>query len=287
MIKWKYWLTLAGWKTNAWFQSTSLSRIPILGSIWFRFKRLTARLLSSGQGVPVILDGEPINIHPFAIAYGIKSWEPYTTKLFKNALKPGSTVLDIGAHHGYFSLLAAKCVGKEGMVYAFEPAPHNFDILKKNAAFNDFDNLISVNKAVSNNCTTMPFYFRQVTGVVGSLFPTRRSDEMTIPVECITIDSFPCRKPVDVVKMDIEGGEPLALEGMAETLSKSENMVLFVEFNGGCLLQAGVDQETYLAQLDKAGFECQVINEEMGCLEPIEPNLESCNLYCTKKISTK
>ena len=272
-----------GWWLNAWLHTTGLDRLPVFGRLWFSGKRMIARWLSSGHGVPVSLGGQPTYIHPFTIAYGIHTWEPYTTELFQNALKPGFTVLDIGAHHGYFSLLAARCVGPEGTVYAFEPAPDNLQILKRNVELNHLTNVIPINKAVSDKCATVPFYFRQRTGVTGSLLAAHQPNESTIAVECVTIDEHLAGKPVDVVKMDIEGGEPHALQGMKKTMSQSKDMVLFVEFNRSCLLQAGVNQQAFLAQLKKADFECQVINEELRCLQPIKPGLESCNLYCLKE----
>ena len=285
MNRWKYWLTLAGWKTNALFHTTGLARTPMLGRIWFSGKRLIAQSLSSGQGVPIQLGGHQFNIHPFTIAYGIHTWEPYTTELFQNALKPGSTVLDIGAHHGYFSLLAAKCVGPEGMIYAFEPAPENFKILKRNIELNHLTNVIPINKAVSDKSTTLPFYFRRQTGVTGSLFATQQSDENTVPVECVTIDEHLDGKSVDVVKMDIEGAEATALIGMEDTLSRSNDIVLFVEINSDCLLQAGVTPDGLLNQLDKAGFKCLDIDEIGETLRPVNPGVEFCNIYCVKKAS--
>ena len=291
MNNWKYWLTMSGWKVNAWFNASVLARVPFLASIWFAGKRLTARWLASGRGVRVNLGGQSAYIHPFTIAYGIHNWEPYTAELFQNALKPGSTVLDIGAHHGYFSLLAARCVGKEGRVYAFEPVPQNFQILKTNIELNHLTNVTPVNKAVSDRCTTVPFFYRRDTGVGGSLFPTNRPNECTVPVESITIDAFLAGESVDVVKMDIEGGESFALEGMNKTLFQSKCLLLIVEFIPGLLQRAGVNPEEFLAQLDKAGFECQLINEELRCLQPLVPDValsneysgETRNLYCTKK----
>jgi FkbM family methyltransferase len=286
MTKWKYWLTMAGWKTNAWFHTSGLTRIPMLGDIWFTFKRLIARWLSSGRGVPVNIGGQQINIHPFTIAYGIKNWEPYTSELFKKVIKPGSTVLDIGAHHGYFSLLAARYVGTEGKVYAFEPAEANFLILKKNVDLNNLSNVIPVNLAVSDTNTLMSFYYRQETGVTGSLFASNKPNESTVPVECVTIDGYLPGKRVDVLKMDIEGAEPNALKGMMQTLSLSTHIELFVEINPECLSKAGVEPKDFLSQLNSAGFDCQIIDEANRRLIPIEADLGFCNLYCVKKSKT-
>ena len=178
MTAYKYWLTKAGWKANYWFHALGLNRFPILGRVWFASKRLIAGWLSAGGDVPLRLGGQPINVHPFTFIYSKDdAYEPYTLELFQRAINPGSTVLDLGAHHGYFSLLAARWVGKEGKVYAFEPAPENFQILKKNIEFNQFTNVLPVNKAVSDTDKPMPFFLCKPNGVSGSLFPTLRSNE--------------------------------------------------------------------------------------------------------------
>jgi len=154
--------------------------------------------------------------------------------------------------------------------------------LKKNIELNHLTNVIPVNRAVSDRCTTLPFFFRQQTGVTGSLYAAHQPGELTIPVECVTIDGYLAGKSVDVVKMDIEGGEPSALEGMKSTLSRSKDVVLFVEINPDCLLQAGATPEKLLAQLDKAGFQCQHINEEERTLQPANAGVGFCNIYCVK-----
>ena len=116
------------------------------------------------------------------------------------------------------------------MVHAFEPAPENFQILKKNIELNQLTNVVPVNKAVSDSSTTMPFFIEKQNDVQGSLYSTLRSNEFTIPVECVTIDEYMAGQPVDVIKMDIEGGEPAALKGMEKTLANSKDLVLFIEF---------------------------------------------------------
>lgn len=148
-----------------------------------------------------------------------------------------------------------------------------------------------MNKAASDRLATVPFFLCKPNDALGSLFPTLRAHEFTAPVETITIDEFLAGQPVDVVKMDIEGGEPYALEGMKKTLSENKNIVFFVEFNGPSLQRAGVSPEDFLAQLDNAGFVCQLINEELRCLQPIKPDVvlrkAYCNLYCIREATTE
>ena len=230
MARLSYWITVIGLQVNAWFHALGLHRLPLVGFLWFTGKRLTARLLSSGRGVPIQIGGQTSYVHPFTIVYSSGEWEPYTEELFQHAIKPGATVLDLGAHHGYFSLLASRMVGDKGVVHAFEPAPENFQILKKNIELNHLTNVVPVNQAISDTTATLPFFIEKQNDVQGSLYSTLRSNEFTIPVECVTIDEYMAGQPVDVIKMDIEGGEPAALEGMRKTLSNSKDLVLFIEF---------------------------------------------------------
>ena len=60
------------------------------------------------------------------------NYEKETTELFKKIIKPGMTVIDIGAHIGYFTRLFSKLVGEKGKVFAFEADPINFSFLKRN-----------------------------------------------------------------------------------------------------------------------------------------------------------
>ena len=63
-------------------------------------------------------------------------WEPYETSLLLSMLRPGDVFVDVGANIGYFSVLAASVVGDDGAVFAFEPDPDNFRLLRRNVALN-------------------------------------------------------------------------------------------------------------------------------------------------------
>ena len=67
--------------------------------------------------------------------------EEYTTKIFENIVKEGDIAIDCGANIGYFTLLFAKLVGKEGKVYAFEAEPRNYNLLARNIKLNGLRNL--------------------------------------------------------------------------------------------------------------------------------------------------
>ena len=75
------------------------------------------------------------------LEFSVREYEPEIRKIFKSHVKRGCTVVDIGAHIGYYTLLSAKLVGPEGKVFAFEPNPENCLILERSIAANNFHNV--------------------------------------------------------------------------------------------------------------------------------------------------
>src|SRR4030042_4007070 len=88
-------------------------------------------------------------------------WEVETIRLFKQLAKEGDTVVDIGAHIGYYTLLAARIVGDTGKVYAFEPDPANHDVLVGNIKLNGFQNVVTVRKAISDKNGQIELYLNE------------------------------------------------------------------------------------------------------------------------------
>lgn len=167
--------------------------------------------------------------------------EQVTTDLFKKVVEKGNIVLDLGANIGYFTLLAAKLVGPEGKVYSFEPEPKNFSYLKKNIEINNYYWVFPFQKAVSDrNGKTNLYICDYDTGHhtinrfdgVKDYSRGRETKEKSIEIETVALDSFLEGKTerVDIIKMDIEGAEYLALLGMDKILRNNPNIKIFVEF---------------------------------------------------------
>jgi len=174
--------------------------------------------------------------------YALSSvWEEDTTKLFEKVVKKGDVVVDMGANVGYFTLLSAKLAGKEGKVFAFEPNPKNFEYLNKNIGLNDYKNVTTEQKAVSNvNGKTKLFICPYDSGHhtinkadgVEAYRLGRKGEVSSVDIETVTLDGYLKNKvdKVDVIKIDVEGAEALAFEGMKETLNNNKNVKIFLEF---------------------------------------------------------
>jgi FkbM family methyltransferase len=181
--------------------------------------------------------------------------ERMLTQIVEKEIKKGDIVLDIGAHIGYYTLIFAKLVGTEGRVYAFEPDPDNFAILNRNIEINGYSNIVTEQIAVSN----------QTGKTLLHLSPNNPGDHRIyssldgrdyIQVDCKKLDDYFKGKQINInfIKMDIQGSEALAAEGMRILLEKSKQLKVITEFWPDGLKRAGTSPETFLQSLNRSGF---------------------------------
>lgn len=201
------------------------------------------------------------------------------------------TVIDIGAHIGYFTRLFSRLAGSGGFVYALEADPENFSLLKKNTK--RLKNVVLLPVAVSDKTGSINFYRSEKTGCHSTIKDTAQHKE-TITVTSSDLDRILDERAVqkvDVIKMDIEGGELNALKGMQKTLNKNHGLSLVIEFNPGCLKQATVTPRAFITYLSDLGFYIYAIHQDalipITAAEPepekyLLPGATFVNLYCSK-----
>lgn len=181
-------------------------------------------------------------------------FEKETVSVFKQIVKPGMTVLDIGGHIGYYTRFFSKLVGSNGMVYVFEPTKINFSLLQSNTK--QLNNVKLVNKAVGESNGQISFYQTfSNTGSHSLLEPGVKSEK--ILVDCVTLDQFILDNNitnVDVIKIDVEGAEPLVLKGAEELIKKSKNIAIIMELIHDNLVKSGYTPETYFQYLQNLGL---------------------------------
>ena len=163
--------------------------------------------------------------------YLFGAFEPATVKVLKRLVKSGDTVLDIGANVGYISLVLAKCVGKNGKVFSFEPDSKNFALLNRNIALNPDCYIKPIALAVSDSHQPIRLYHAKFDFNAGahSMLPSEKHSSDFVEIEATTIDEFVTShglKKVDVIKIDIEGAEMKAFNGMTETLRNSRPLIV-------------------------------------------------------------
>lgn len=165
------------------------------------------------------------------------TYEPELQAALRVFLRPGNTVYDVGANIGYITLMMAHNVGTDGKVFAFEALPANVERIQKNVALNKLQNVSIISSAVIDKSRSVTFYIHDSVGMgkaEGSIGRREEQYKAEITVPGLSLDEFVYRDghPVpDAVKMDIEGGEVLALPGMIRILREA-HPILFLELHG-------------------------------------------------------
>jgi FkbM family methyltransferase len=176
--------------------------------------------------------GESVLVDP---AFRHLAWNPSEYAAFRRATRTGSVVLDIGANVGGYSVLFAQWTGKNGQVFAFEPAPASFAGLKRHIDLNGAAAIVVPVQAaiLDGTAASVPFEARGTSGdnrvVVPSAVPGP-----SIVVRATSIDEFCSERSIapDVIKIDVEGAELSVLRGARRTIrARGAALELFVEMH--------------------------------------------------------
>jgi FkbM family methyltransferase len=216
---------LYGFKPLAWLVRTTLNKAAPEG-----LSRVT---IAAGilEGMPMLLD-----LHTEKDNW-LGTYEPDTQSALMDLIKPGMTVYDVGANMGYVTLMMAKLAGTQGKVYAFEALPDNIERLRRNVELNGFTDRVNIfTGAVAAGAGEVKFLVHS-SGAMGKAAGSAGRDEQylrEITVPCISLDEFVYvqgNPPPQAVKMDIEGGEVMALPGMRRLLAEARPLML-MELHG-------------------------------------------------------
>jgi FkbM family methyltransferase len=163
----------------------------------------------------MLLDLDDYGISRTLLLFGERELEHKI--MLERVLKPGMTVLDIGANIGYYALMELRMIAPGGMLIAVEPSPSNVALLKRNLALNGYDGIEVHAMAVSNRVSKRKFYISEMSNLntfhdtgTGSLHLKGES----IEVETTTIPAVMRGRRPDLVRMDVEGHEVEVLDGL-------------------------------------------------------------------------
>jgi FkbM family methyltransferase len=192
-----------------------------------------------------------------------KHKEEHTTVFVQSFLKPGMTVVDVGANIGYMSVLAALHVGPSGRVLAFEPTPNVADRLRENVRLNGLHNVTTVAAAISDQSGKAHLFQSSDDPEANSLFDDATMNG-AVEVEMVTLDSELARRSiehVDLLKIDAEGAELSVLRGARGLLSSKDRPAILLELNPVTLHRAGVERDQVLQLLAEFGYEWEEIEQ--------------------------
>lgn len=239
------------------------------------------------EGHVIYLDPSDTGVARYLLEDGV--YETYETLLFKNAVKEGMVVVDVGANIGWYTLVAAARVGDRGRVYAFEPDPSNYALLMKNIQANGYGNVIAVQKAISRETGTARLFLCVDNKGDHRIYDSHDGRE-AITVSVTSLDEFfrdnEC--PIDIIKMDMQGAEIAGLQGMSKVIKSNTDLMIFTEFWAVGLRNFGSSPAEFVEILRGHGFEVYVI--EGTRLKPFDlarvmrmcAGGESVDLFCKR-----
>jgi FkbM family methyltransferase len=218
--------------------------------------------------------------------------QPATTRIFKALLKQGDCVVDIGAHVGYFTMMAAQLVGWRGKVFAFEPDSTNMRALYANIELNKFENIEPCMMALSNCSGESTFYISSRESARHSLIKTREHDDQ-ITVNVAKLDDIILLKKysIKLIKTDTEGNELAVLQGARQTIMSNYSVKLIVEVYQDALKACGTTVEGLWNYITgELGLSIvYLIDDYANKVKPINNLAElgkrglACNLLCTRE----
>jgi FkbM family methyltransferase len=218
-------------------------------------------------GQTMFLDPDDSIVCPYLLRDGC--FEPFETELMRSRVKPGDVVLDIGANIGYYTLIFARLVGDAGKVYAFEPDPSNFKLLRKNVRANGHRNVVCVPRAVSDVAGPLSLFLCPDNKGDHRIYPSE-VERWTVAIEAVTLDEYfdGYEGRIDFIKMDIQGAEARALRGMSGLLRAHAEANLITEFWPAGIRRCGDDGRAYLDGLEQLGYRLQHIDERIESCVP-------------------
>jgi FkbM family methyltransferase len=220
-------------------------------SVASRYADRLRRAGSPYRRIPIAGEQMTVDVTEFTthdLYFSRRRYEPRTTDFLVDSLRPGDVFVDIGASHGYFTLIAASRVGRAGRVYAFEPNPPVFRQLADHVRLNGFDDrvrLAAIALADTNGEATFFVSRSAINSGLSSLNVTEQrvragvlSPQHSVQVTAETFDRWYGRtKPgsIAVVKIDVEGAENRVFDGMTVALRSGAIgwIVCETEWDGG------------------------------------------------------
>lgn len=203
-----------------------------------------------------------------------ESYEEDEVGLCQQLIKPGMTVIDIGANIGYFTLLFAKLVGNHGHVIAIEPEPDNFLYLQQNVTINRCQNVKLLPVALADRVGTMDLWVGKTSQTTASFIKENvlYEDQINrVVVATQTLDKIlqdMAITQVDFIKLDIQGFEEVALRGAEQLLQRTHAAIIMELWPYG-IQKSGRSIDSLLSLITQYQYECyRLIDGAKGELKP-------------------
>ena len=213
------------------------------------------------------LDSQDVGIVPHLCLDGF--WEPSVTVAVARILKPGWLCVDVGANHGYYTLVLADAVGPHGRVTSAEPNPRLCELLTRTVSSNGFGQVVTIlDRALADSddqaaTLVVPADYHMNASLYRSALP----GDHAFGVRTITLDRLTGGWPrVDFVKIDAEGAEEAIWRGAQHTLESNPDIFILMEINCGRYR----DPSAFLREIEGMRFPLRYVEYD-GSIQPITP----------------
>ena len=215
------------------------------------------------DGYDLVLPSSEVGLLSFLTRHGLARYEPAVRQALRKCLKPGDVAVDVGTNVGLHSLVMATSVGADGRLIGIEALDHIARTAQKTLQINGFaERTTFVRAALTDKVGETTIY---VTGHSpnSSLFGNDAAGAEPVTIPSTTLDAIvPAGGRVDLIKLDIEGAEPLAWKGMSRVLRENPDLTLLMEWSASHFQRSGHSADAFLRVLKNAGFEAWLLDDE-------------------------
>jgi FkbM family methyltransferase len=215
---------------------------------FFQYSVLHAYQIVKNTGILTTPMGQKLSKNAYFLYKNI--YEPNLNHL-KEMIKPGSTIIDVGANIGFHSIKFSRWLSNKGLVIAIEPEPMNVQTLKQMLLEKKITNVEVVNGAAAEKEGTLYLQLNPLNPA------DHRLSAQGIPIEAFTIDNLLHGKeypPVSLIKIDVQGAEPRVLKGAKKIIAQYKP-IIFIEIDDEALNAAGFTSNGLIALLRSYGYD--------------------------------
>lgn len=240
----------------------------LLYAILYRIKgeKIFTQTVVLSNGIKIKADYDKIDM------FG--SNDSFEIDVMKKLLRPGFVCIDVGANVGAYALNMSTEVKESGKIYAFEPSPETFKVLKDNVKSSGLKNIVLHEYAVGDKVGEVTLHVAFQSGLTGIGDTGRGTIVSKISVPMITLDNFVEKESIsriDFLKIDVEGFEPAVLKGSQKILTNS-NMKIFTELDEINTSSCGFDRQEIISWMSSLGYKAWGINRESRKVVPLTTN---------------
>lgn len=231
-------------------------------------------LSTTWWGDMIYVVSQDASITPHILREG--RWEHWIEEPFRKMLRPGMKVVDVGCNVGYYALAACKTVGTQGHVIAIDANPEMTRLVQMSVDVNGYRGMSRViNAAIMKDKGEVTLSVpHNMLGGASMMFAAGGENSEKLKVQGGPLDAYVNMKPVDVLKIDAEGAEPLIYAGGKSIITRDKDIVIFMEF-ASTMIRSTRDPQDFLSEIRADGFSVFEIQPGAGPVQVADREIVS------------